>query len=118
MSRQRKQAARAHERVLGYKGGSEAKLRTLCMKTPSLIHQSGLAQALVFLQSRDDNGKRFVNDLAYALNHPKCDTGDALIKRALNEPMVEYMVLTAAVADVSAWFRRFAQIELESNDGE
>jgi CRISPR/Cas system CMR-associated protein Cmr5 small subunit len=118
MSRQREQAARVHERVRGYKGNGEAKLRTLCMKTPALIHQSGLAQALVFLRSRDgEHGERFVADLAHGLGRSDVKTGDALIKKALQTPMTEYMVLTASVADVAAWFRRFAQIEL-SADGE
>ena len=120
-SRQRVWASAAHEQISGFKGGDEeAKLRTLCMKTPSLIHQSGLAQALIFLQSREKEiGKRFVKALAAAYA-PKGThlSGEELVKKALNEDSLQgYMVLTSDISDVAAWMRRFAQIELKKQDG-
>ena len=105
------------------------------MKTPNLIHQSGLAQAVVFLRSREKKigetfvnalasekkiGETFVNALAsvYSKANPSVKSGEALMKMALTEASLQsYMVLTADVADVAAWMRRFAQIELKQEEG-
>ena len=117
MSRQREWAAKAHEAVLKFKDSNDtAKLRTLCMKTPGIIHQSGLAQALVFLQSRETEiGQKFVTELAKVYGKDAA----ALQKQALEEKdLNRYMALTADISDVAAWFRRFAQIELKGDDGE
>src|SRR5690554_2797521 len=115
MSRQRTWAAAAHAEVMKIKGSdNESKLRTLCMKTPSLIHQSGLAQAIVFLRSRDKKiGECYVNTLASVLVKTREDvgSGEELQKQALGETdLSAYMALTQDVSDVAAWLRRFAQI--------
>jgi len=120
MSRQRVWAAAAHDEVTKFRNGDEAKLRTLCMKTPSLIHQSGLAQALVFLRSRDKEiGKGFVDALARVLSKTRSEasSGKKLQDLALGEgDLSSYMALTQDVSDVAAWMRRFAQIELKGDD--
>ena len=120
MSRQRRMALAAHEAVQAFKKSTDqSKLRTLCMKTPSLIHQSGLAQALVFLRSREGQiGRDFVNALAKVHEANGFNgNGQALVNDALAEnDLQKYMVLTSAIADVAAWMRRFAQIELKEED--
>ena len=119
MSRQQQWAAAAHKQVKAFAGDKDAaKLKTLCMKAPGLIHQSGLAQALAFLRSRDGIiGKTFVDAIADVYAAGKGGTQDNLVNRALTtDDLAAYMALTADVADVAAWMRRFAQIELKGVD--
>lgn len=120
MSRQRTWAAAAHAEVIKVRDtDDQSKIRTLCMKTPSLIHQSGLAQAIVFLRSREKNGKDFVDMLARVLATTRdgVNRGDDLQKLALGEgDLSAYMALTQDVSDVAAWLRRFAQIELKEDE--
>jgi len=117
MSRQRIYALRAYDMVISQKNGGgpdELKFRTLCMKTPSLIQQSGLAQTVVFLRSRDkEMGKIFVDCLEYVLNGHR-DQGERLQRRVIGESSLgEYLILTRQAAEAAAWLRRFAQTELE-----
>lgn len=125
-SRQRKWAHEAYQQVAHYKGHElEKKIRTLCMKAPSLLHQSGLAQAVVFLRAREAQvGQTFADMLAMVLHQTRGDmtSGAKLQEQALGiDDLSEYMALTQDVSDVAAWLRRFAQIELkaeESNNAE
>jgi CRISPR-associated protein Cmr5 len=124
MTRQQEWARKAHEKVLARgKGEKESakKYATLCMRTPALIQQAGLAQALAFLLTRKeaniDNtplGKFFVNDLAQVL---KGVSGDDLQKEAHKSELPAYLALSRDVMAVAVWFRRFAQAELKT-DGE
>lgn len=122
MSRQRQRALRAHERILQIaKDNDKAKLKTLCMKTPALIHRSGATQAVVFLRSRDSEiGRRFCDHLAYVLGLSKT-THEGLNEEVLRKnDLVSYMIFTEELADAAAWLRRFAQSDLadvEEDDG-
>jgi CRISPR-associated protein Cmr5 len=118
MSRQRTYAHRAHkivtDKVESASGDDLAKFRTLCMKSPALIQQSGLAQALTFLLAREKQGKKFVEALASAWNQ---QDDKQLHQAALStEGLLEYMKLTREIIDVAIWFRRFAQIEIPTDD--
>ena len=107
----------ALDRILARKGKDDAsKYRTLCMKMPTLIHQAGLVQAVVFMLSREaDIGKRFVNDLGAV--HSDLGAADKLLKRIQEAQLPDYMALTHEISQLSLWFRRFAQIELEPENG-
>lgn len=118
MSRQRERAARAYEQVQGIaalKKNDEAKakkLKTLCMKTPSLVQQSGAAQAVAFLRSREgENGREFCTRLAKVL---ELNNDVALHQEAFRptHDVVSYMLFTQQLADAAAWMRRFAQSDL------
>jgi hypothetical protein len=77
---------------------------------PGLIQQAGLVQALVFMQSREKElGKGFVADLERVLEMRQ------LLKDAQEAKLAQYLALTNDVSQVALWFRRFAQIELQSN---
>jgi len=89
---------------------TEGKYRTLCMKMPGLIKQAGLVQALVFMKSRDDTGKTFVKDLTTVYG------AKDLVADAQAAKLAPYLVLSNDLAQVSIWFRRFAQIELSDED--
>lgn len=90
----------------------EAEYRTHCMKLPALVQQSGLMQALAFLQSRKGVGAAFCDDVARVTGVGGDAPGEKLLDRAQQAPLPEYMALTRDVVDVAVWFRRFAQIEL------
>lgn len=99
----------------GNKGRDDAKYRTSCYKMPGLIHQSGLVQALVFMCARDKTGQLYVDHLAQTLLQDSKKDYKALVEKAQNAPLTEYLALTHDVAEITQWFRRFAQIELKGN---
>lgn len=125
MTRQQRWAADALKRVQAQEKQSiEGEYRTLCLKMPILIKQSGLVQALSFMWSRDKEdqdkkkqqpGKLFCNDLARVYGIPEQqDVGKELLEKALKaDDLSTYLAMTRDLIDVSVWFRRFAQSELQ-----
>lgn len=121
MTRQQQWAKEALKRVENQKGkATESKYRTLCMKLPSLLKQSGILQSLAFMRARDEIGKQFCDELAQVYGVPKegeQSAGEVLQKRAQRAELNEYLVLSRDLIAVSVWFRRFAQAELRDSDG-
>lgn len=127
MTRQQKWAHAALAKVASHKGKTDAekkeesKYRTLCLKMPALLKQSGVVQALAFIRSRDkDHGKKFCDELAEAYGISATDSkksaGETLQDRAQKEELPQYLVLSRDLIEVSVWFRRFAQSELKAED--
>jgi CRISPR-associated protein Cmr5 len=121
MTRQQRWAKHAYQCVLSYKANGdkagearEKKLATLCMKAPSLLQQAGLVQAIPFLQTRSDEGKTFVADLARGLD---LKSAAELQTTAHGAPLADYMALSHEVIGLATWFRRFAQAELKGDEG-
>jgi CRISPR-associated protein Cmr5 len=115
MTRQQKWAKEALARVTVHVGQGDAReYRTLCMKMPVLLMQSGLVQALAFVRSRGEPGKAFSADLArVACGLAGDDPGLDLMRTAQDaEDLAVYLALTRDVLDASTWLRRFAQSEL------
>ena len=114
MSRQRSWALSAHAKVKARKSADRLlkSYNTHCKKGPSLLQRAGAAQALAFLCSRKaetDAGQQYADDLAKLCG----ETGRlALLRKAQSAPVGEYLVLSQELLSVSAWLRRFAQIEL------
>jgi|GEM_PF-2512654 len=110
-------SALAYQKVSGEKvQGDQAatsKYKTSCMKMPSLIHQSGVLQALVFQVARDKHGERYVDHLAQAWFGQDTANHRTLIEHAQRLELRPYMALTRDLSEVAQWFRRFAQIELK-----
>ncbi len=136
MTRQQRWARKALACVSKQKGptgqkkapaGSE-EYRTLCMKMPILLQQSGLVQALAFVRSRSESGgvrvgQVFSDDLAQVYEVEAANDADAglrLLKDAQQAALPAYLAMTRDLIEVSLWFRRFAQSELPSpeTDGE
>lgn len=121
MTRQQQWAKETLKRVGNQKGkATESKYRTLCMKLPSLLKQSGILQSLAFMRARDEIGKQFCDELAQVYGVPKegeQSAGEVLQKRAQRAELNEYLVLSRDLIAVSVWFRRFAQAELRDSDG-
>ncbi|MES2641324.1 MAG: type III-B CRISPR module-associated protein Cmr5 [Myxococcota bacterium] len=103
----------AHAKVKAQRGLPDAAAyRTLALKMPTLLHQSGPVQAITFVLSRGGAaGKVFADDLAKVAEH---GDGAALLKVVQEAELAPYMALSTQLIDIAAWFRRYAQIELES----
>ena len=120
MSRQREWALRAHKCVKVKKDElrKDDKLlksyNTHCKKGPSLLQRAGAMQGLAFLYSRDkdnDAGRDYVEDLA-EIYYGKKERGEKLLDRAKEQEFSNYLQLSQDLLTISAWLRRFAQIEL------
>ena len=121
MSRQQKWAEEALKRVRKHKGtDSESKYRTLCLKMPALLKQSGLVQSLAFIRARSGEiGKDFCNELAAVYGVQREDqksAGEVLQERSQSAALPVYLVLSRDLIEVSVWFRRFAQAELRESE--
>ena len=116
MTRQQRWAQGALSKVSAQRNTTaEPRYRTLCLKMPVLIQQSGLVQAIAFVRSREkDLGKGFCRDLAVVAGR-KDDA--ALQEEAQQAGLASYLTLSKTLIDVSIWFRRFAQSELKTPEG-
>lgn len=115
MTRQQEWAKKACGLVMGRKGPDEKKYRTLCMKMPVLVLQSGLVQALAFIRSREKElGKHFSDDLAKVYGIAGAEPGKVLMQQVQEaDDLSLYLAMTRDIIEVSTWFQRFAQSELE-----
>lgn len=118
MSRQQEWASRAFEAIGAVKArkdeGFESKYRTHALKYPALLIQSGLAQSLAFMKSRDSVGEKFVADLSEALGMGK----ESLLTRSRTAGLDEYTRLSALTLGAATWFRRFASELKEPKGGD
>lgn len=112
MNRAQNMATRALERVQAVEAARRADYKALAMKAPVLVQQSGLMQALVFIQSRDV-GSVLLNDFAMVLGRGESH-GEALVNDARSLGLGAYLTLTREVIQASTWLRRFVQIEMGS----
>lgn len=116
MNRQQRWAHGAHAKVkAAHNTDQEAKYRTFAFKFPSLLIQSGSAQAIAFLASRTEPGPSFLNDLAVVAGF---SDGTKLGEHARTAEFQDYLKLSRDLLDVGTWFRRFAQAELKGEDNE
>lgn len=115
MTRQQEWSRKAYAKVSGHKGkDDEKKYRTLCMKMPILVLQSGLVQALAFIRSREKEvGKNFCDDLAEVYGINGNEKGKTAMTQAQEaDDLSLYLAMTRDIIEVSTWFQRFAQSEL------
>jgi CRISPR/Cas system CMR-associated protein Cmr5 small subunit len=115
MMNQRQLAQQAQSQVQSFLVHKQnKKLKTLCMKTPGLMCQSGLAQTVTFLRSREP-GAGYSESYLQAIIKMSGFSGDIakFHKHVLSRNVVEYIALTAKVQRSMEWLRRFAQIEMK-----
>lgn len=87
--------------------GREEYLR-LSRTFPTLIHISGLCQAVTFYQAKQHD--HYLQDLALVLGRPDARSFDwGLVRSA---PLAEYRRLTLDVMSSALWLKRFAEAEL------
>lgn len=89
------------------------------MGFPTMVLQSGLAQAVGFLAAKsgkDGKGKayqRYFDDLAKVAGFP---TADALLTDALKADLPRYRLLTRDVLDAASWLKRFCQSLIDDKE--
>lgn len=112
MTRQQTWSKSALTAVEGWaKDANKAKFKTLCMKMPALIGQSGLVQAVVFMQARSGTeGRRFVEALATTyLGKSDKDIGTTFLKSVQEAELPAYLAMSRDVIAIATWYQRFAQ---------
>lgn len=110
--RTHKYAAHAYPLVAAIQGDAlEAKYRTLALTFPSMIMQSGLAQAVGFLMAKNkDEHKELLQHIAILLNEAD---SEALHNKIINSNVTEYQLLSRHAIEASAWLKRYTQALLE-----
>ena len=99
----------------------ESRYRSLALKMPTMIMQSGLMQAIGFLKAKaaDGNGdcsKRnvhyplYLHHLTKLLAYAPNELHDELVKSSVTE----YMRLTRRALAASSWLKRYAEALLKS----
>jgi CRISPR-associated protein Cmr5 len=92
------------------------KYTTLCMRFPTLLMQSGLVQALAFVNRKQET-QLFLDDFSAVLGQDRGGlTRDQLLRLSREEGLASYMALTRDALAIAVWFRRFAQSELKGDD--
>lgn len=110
--RSKKYAETAYPMVNEIKGQDiEAKYRTLALTFPTMIMQSGLAQAIGFLMAKGEKEhKALLNHLTNLLGFA---TADALHSAVLSSNIVKYQLLTRDAIEASSWLKRYTQALLK-----
>ena len=115
--RTHKYAELAYPLIVEIQGSTtEAKYRTLALTFPSMVMQSGLAQAVGFLMAKNnEEHKALLEHLAKLLNFVSGDRGNAagLHQAILKSSVTEYQLLSRKALEASAWLKRYTQALLE-----
>ncbi|WP_201549372.1 type III-B CRISPR module-associated protein Cmr5 [Psychrobacter sp. Pi2-1] len=115
--RTHKYAELAYPLVNDIKGASvESKYRTLALTFPSMIMQSGLAQAIGFLMAKNkEEHQALLEHIAKILNYVDNGRGNpsALHQAILSSSVTKYQLLSREALDASAWLKRYTQALLE-----
>lgn len=94
----------------------EAKYRTLALTFPTMIMQSGLAQAIGFLMAKNKTEhQKLLQHIAKILNYVDNGQGNpnALHKAILSSSVTKYQLLSREALDASACLKRYTQALLE-----
>lgn len=87
----------------------EAKYRTLALNFPTMIMQSGLAQAIGFLMAKGDHEhKTLLGHIEKILNRRTTLHADIL-----KSDITEYQLLTRKALEASSWLKRYTQALLK-----
>lgn len=120
-SRTQRMARLALDRVKPVAAGVLAKdYRSRAMSFPTVVLQSGLAQAVGFLAAKSGSKndkerayRQYLDDVAHVAGF---HGGDSLLQDALKAELPRYRLLTREVLDASAWIKRFCQSLIEGED--
>lgn len=90
----------------------EVKYRTLALTFPTMIMQSGLAQAIGFLKAKgESHHQTMLEHLTKLLDHQV--TSEQLYQNILKSDIIEYQLLTRKAIEASSWLKRYTQALLE-----
>lgn len=107
--RSKKYAELAYPLVEKIKGTeTEAKYRTLALTFPTMIMQSGLAQAIGFLMAKDEaHHQKMLSHLATLLNKTN------LHSDILASNITDYQKITRDAIEATSWLKRYTQALLD-----
>ncbi|MFC2998155.1 type III-B CRISPR module-associated protein Cmr5 [Acinetobacter sichuanensis] len=89
----------------------EAKYRTLALNFPTMIMQSGLAQAIGFLMAKDkDEHRQLLKHISTLLDYKNIDEFHKAIRES---NITQYQLLTRKSLDATSWLKRYTQALLE-----
>ena len=87
---------------------TEAKYRTLALTFPTMIMQSGLAQAIGFLMAKDEaHHQKMLAHLKTLLND------NNLYSQVLQSDITTYQKLTRDAIEATSWLKRYTQALLD-----
>ena len=85
----------------------EAKYRTLALNFPSMIMQSGLAQAIGFLMAKGkDEHTIFLGHIAQLLEYTRYEDFHTAISKS---DITQYQLMTRKALDATSWLKRYTQ---------
>ncbi len=115
--RTQKYAEKAYPLVDSVKNTAmEAKYRTLALTFPTMIMQSGLAQAIGFLMAKgEEHHTKLLKHLAALLNYADIQQ---LHNEVRSSGIADYQLLTRKAIEASSWLKRYTQALLEKQSGE
>lgn len=90
--------------------------RSFAREFPTLVHQCGLAQAVVFAQAKKDHQLDYVTDLAAvltAVGHADVASVEALAARTRSLPVAAYVRLSRDALDAAVWLKRYVEALFE-----
>nr|WP_313424181.1 type III-B CRISPR module-associated protein Cmr5 [Moraxella sp.] len=107
--RSKKYAELAYPLIEKIKGTeTEAKYRTLALTFPTMIMQSGLAQAIGFLMAKDEaHHQKMLAHLKTLLND------NNLYSQVLQSDITTYQKLTRDAIEATSWLKRYTQALLD-----
>lgn len=107
---QQQMASRAFELVSGVGQGEKQKYGTMAHKLPILIHTAGLAQALAFVEARQDPAQlKLLDHLAATIGMAGITNRQQLAQFSRETPLPVYMLLTRRSLQALVWYKRFAE---------
>jgi len=90
-----------------YPRAERDKYGSMAHKLPALIRSAGLALALEFVESRDEDAHHsLLDDVAHTVAHPD---RASLLAASRGSPLPEYTRLTREVLAACVWYKRFAE---------
>lgn len=114
-TREQLYATGVFELVSRVSAARKEKYGSMAHKLPILIRSAGLAQALVFTDTREPEQRQLLIDLATVLGYAD---EQALLAATRSANLSEYMLLTEHALAALLWFKRYAQSVLKVDSAE
>ena len=94
-------------------GTLETNYRSVALNFPTMIMQSGLAQAIGFLMAKNkEEHQKLLSHLAELLGFK---SSEELHQEVLKSELKQYQLLTRQALDASSWLKRYTQALLKKD---
>jgi CRISPR-associated protein Cmr5 len=90
--------------------------RTFAREFPTLVHQCGLAQAVLFALSKKAHQLDYLTDLATVLTaagHADVPSAETLAGQTRSLPVTAYVRLSRDALDAAVWLKRYVEALFE-----